>query len=148
MRRWTIWDEVQRMQEEMDSLFNLRQSNLPMLTNKQGINTYSAPLSDIIEKEDEIVYIMDIPGVEKKDIQLEVIGNRLEVKTEKKEEIKREAEGYIRYERSYGGFKRTFALPETADPNQVNATYKNGVLEITVKKKPDSKKEKKRIEVN
>ncbi|MFA5382903.1 MAG: Hsp20/alpha crystallin family protein, partial [Candidatus Micrarchaeia archaeon] len=112
-RNWTVWDELRRMQEEMDRLFDLNVQNVPLITsgNNQLMN-YSAPLSDVIEKENEIVYIIDIPGVEKKDIELEVIGNKLEIKTEKKEEIKREAEGYLRYERSYNGFRRSFILPE------------------------------------
>ncbi|MFA5382992.1 MAG: Hsp20/alpha crystallin family protein, partial [Candidatus Micrarchaeia archaeon] len=84
----------------------------------------------------------------KKDIELEVIGNKLEIKTEKKEEIKREAEGYLRYERSYNGFRRSFILPENADSSQIEATYKNGVLEITVKKKLGAKKEKQKITVD
>jgi HSP20 family protein len=148
-RNWTVWDELRRMQEEMDRLFDLNVQNVPLITsgNNQLMN-YSAPLSDVIEKENEIVYIIDIPGVEKKDIELEVIGNKLEIKTEKKEEIKREAEGYLRYERSYNGFRRSFILPENADSSQIEATYKNGVLEITVKKKLGAKKEKQKITVD
>lgn len=148
--RWTIWDELRKMQDEMDSLFDLSvSSNTPLLTGpKQEITEYSSPLCDVLEKENEMVYILDMPGFEKKDINIEIVNDKLIVKTHKKEELKREAEGYLRYERSYGGYKRVFNLPENLDKDKVNATYKNGVLEITLRKKEESKKDKKIINVD
>ena len=80
--------------------------------------------------------------MDKKDIDIEITDNNLEVKVEKKAEEKEEDKDYLRYERSYRGFYRSFPLPEDADKKGIKATYKNGVLEITVKRKPKAVKKK------
>ncbi len=74
----------------------------------------------------------DLPGMEKDDINVEIKDNRLTIQGERKNELEEEKEGFYRSERSYGGFCRSLALPENANIDDANATFKNGVLEVTI----------------
>lgn len=105
------------------------------------------PKVDIIEEKDEFLIKADLPGMKREDIKLEIEGNTLSISGEKKEETQQREEGYGHFERSYGAFQRTFTLPENVDPNSVNALYKCGVLEISLKKTGEKKSKAKEIEV-
>ena len=93
------------------------------------------PLVDIVENEDNFVLKADVPGLDKKDIKISVEDNVLSISGEKKQEKKDKQKGrYNFYERSYGSFQRSFALPENIDEKSINANLKNGLLELTLKK--------------
>jgi HSP20 family protein len=104
--------------------------------------------ADFDEKDDEYILHVELPGIEKEDILLDVVGNRIEIKAEKKE-IKHEVEdgGYCGYSKSYKGFARTLSLPEDAEGESIEADYKNGVLKIRIKKKEGAKKKRLNVEV-
>jgi len=91
---------------------------------------------------------VEIPGVDKKDINLSVTDTNLEVKVDKKQETKIAKKGYIRAERSYKGFYKSIALPTKILPEKTKATYRNGVLEVIIPKAEKKKKKTKRIRVN
>ena len=74
----------------------------------------------------------DLPGIEAKDVSISVLGNQLTIEGERKQEEKKEEKDYFYRELSYGKFSRTMTLPEGVDANAVKASYKNGVLEVTV----------------
>jgi len=90
------------------------------------------PLTDVIEAEKEVTITAELPGVEKKDVDLEITGNKLEIKVDT--ENRR--------------YHKTIDLPDDIDPDSVGATYKNGVLEVTVKKLEPTKPEGKKIDIN
>lgn len=93
------------------------------------------PKVDIVEKEENFTIHADLPGLEKKDIQITVEDGVLSISGEKKHEKKQKEKGkYHYYERSYGSFCRSFALPENVDEKQIQANFKNGLLELTLKK--------------
>lgn len=157
-RHYSIWDNMKRMQEEMDNMFDGFFSFEPFdsshmleapTTNNKSVANYARPQADFWENENEYVAKLDIPGCDKEDIKVGVTNNGLEVSVEKKHEIKHEdkKKGYFRYERSHAGFYRNFALPENADKDKVDATYKNGVLELKIPKKEIGYKDKKLIDV-
>jgi HSP20 family protein len=100
-------------------------------------NTFRTPVCDIYETDKEVIANIELPGVSKKDIKLNVSDNMLNVRAEKKYEKKDEDEkkGYRRYERSYSGFYRSFPLPLGVDENKVKANYKDGMLEVHMPKK-------------
>ncbi len=102
---------------------------------------------DIYEKDGDYHIEMDVPGFKKEDISLEVNDGYLTIKAEKNNEVKEEDEGknYIRRERSYGKYERSFYLGDL-DEDKVEAEFKNGMLEITVPKK-DIQTTKKTIEI-
>jgi HSP20 family protein len=92
------------------------------------------PRTDVRETEKEIVLDLEIPGIEKKDIKVEVKNNTLTISGERCEEETGEGIDYYRRERRYGRFERSFGLPDTVDEDKVNAQYKNGILKVTLQK--------------
>ncbi len=94
---------------------------------------------DVTEADGKYLVNAEIPGVSKDDIHVTIDGNRVSISAEVKQEKEvKEGERVIRCERSYGMASRTFSLDEEIDQNQVQAKYNNGVLELTLPKKPGS----------
>jgi HSP20 family protein len=93
------------------------------------------PAVDILETENELVLKADVPGVEMKDIEIQLENGTLTVKGERKFEEQEKNKGFHRMERSYGAFVRYFTVPETIDAEHVKAAYEAGVLTITLPKK-------------
>ena len=89
-----------------------------------------APAVDIVERQGEIVISADLPGIDQKDIDVEIHDGILTIRGEKKDETKTEEGGYCRCERTYGRFERSFALPVRVNADAVKASYKRGVLEV------------------
>jgi HSP20 family protein len=106
------------------------------------------PPVDIVETKSELVVKADVPGLEKDNFKVSVENNVLTIKGEKKLEYNEEDKehNYHRMERTYGTFTRSFTLPNTVDTKRVKASYKNGVLEVSLPKAEESKP--KEIEIN
>ncbi len=102
---------------------------------------------DIYEKDGNVTIDFELPGLDKKDINIELEGNNLTVfsKMQKDNEVKEE--NYYRCERSYGEFSRSFTIPEGIKEKDLNASYKDGVLKVTFPKIKEIEK-KKKIEVS
>jgi HSP20 family protein len=94
------------------------------------------PDVELKETPEQIVLEVDLPGMRQEDIDVSLIGNRLTISGRREERRRTENEQYFAYERQYGTFSRTFALPETCDPEQVKAEMRDGVLTITIPKRP------------
>lgn len=92
------------------------------------------PTADISEDENEYVIRMDIPGMEKKDIKVNFQDGRITITGERKMEEKEDEKDFIRRERYRGSFYRSFTLPETIKEDQIHASFKDGVLKLTVPK--------------
>jgi len=97
------------------------------------------PVVDIYDKDESIVIKADLPGVDKKDIHVDLKGRVLTLSGERSEEKEANDEGYYRKERAYGKFVRTFNLSSDVTPDKINASYKDGVLHITIPKAEASK---------
>jgi HSP20 family protein len=95
------------------------------------------PSFDIKETAQGFVFIADLPGVKQEDLDINLTGSRLTVTGKREPEERKEGENFFATERSFGGFSRTFSLPEGVDPNAVVAELKNGVLILTVPKVPE-----------
>jgi len=106
------------------------------------------PNVDVFETEGGYVLKAELPGVNKEDIKIDVSNNTLTIKGEKKFEERTEKDKYVRIERSYGSFTRTFALSDKVDSENIKAAYKDGVLEITLPKKEEAKPKEIKVEVN
>lgn len=100
------------------------------------------PAFDVKETKDAYVFTADLPGVDENDLELSVTGNRLTVSGRREEEKREENDRWYAYERSYGSFSRSFALPDGTDLDHVEAELKNGVLKVHVPKKPEVKPRK------
>ena len=92
------------------------------------------PAVDIVDNENEIVIKAELPGIDKKDISVDVEGRVLTLKGERSDEREEQKGNYSRRERSFGKFERTFTLPAEVDPALIKAEYKDGVLRIDVPK--------------
>ena len=105
------------------------------------------PTLDLGATDKEYTITVEIPGVDEKDIKLEIINDTLTISGEKKQEKEEKEKNYYRMERSYGSFQRVLSLPEDADQDKINATFKKGVLTVTMPRKALPKSDVKQIEV-
>ena len=96
------------------------------------------PRVDIKEEAERFVILADLPGVDPAQIEVNMDKGVLSIKGERKAELATENERYSRVERAHGVFYRRFALPESANPDGIAATGKNGVLEISIPKRPEA----------
>jgi HSP20 family protein len=101
----------------------------------RDISLATYPRVDIVEDKDTYRISADLPGLDKKDISVEIKNGVLAISGEKKEEkTDRDKNHYYHFERRFGSFRREFALPDHVDGEHVDARYANGVLELTLKK--------------
>lgn len=96
------------------------------------------PRVDIKEEPNRFVLYADIPGVDPKDIEVQMDKGMLTIKGERRGEAMIETENFSRIERRHGSFHRRFALPDSADPEKISATGHNGVLQISIPKRPET----------
>jgi len=100
------------------------------------------PSFEIRETDDAYVFKGDLPGVADEDLDISITGNRLSVSGRREAEVRDENERYFAYERAYGSFSRSFTLPEQVDSDRVQASLDNGVLTITIPKRPEAQPKK------
>ena len=147
LTRWEPFREFSAQQDRMNRLNRLfRESYGPEVPEEALTTTNYAPPVDIYEDEHNITLKLEVPGIDEKDIDVRIEGNTLIVRGERKIEKEEKEENFRRVERQYGEFTRSFTLPSSVDPGQVNANYVNGVLKITLAKKAEAKP--KQIKVN
>ncbi len=144
--KWDPFRDMLTLRDRMDRLF---EDSLARMRGAEEdvMQTTWSPAVDIYETADSLVIKAEIPGVDKNDISVEVKDNTLYLKGERKFEKGIKEENYHRMERSYGSFSRVFSLPTTVDQNKVKASYKNGVLEITIPKIEEAKPKQITVEV-
>ncbi|MEK0083829.1 Hsp20/alpha crystallin family protein [Benzoatithermus flavus] len=105
------------------------------------------PPVEVSETSTELKVVAELPGVDEKDVSVELQGDTLVIRGEKKAEEERKEGGYHLAERRYGSFSRALRLPCEIDADKVRATFKNGVLTITMPKPAELQRQPKRIEV-
>jgi HSP20 family protein len=121
---------LQRLNRILDEAF----SGLPFPEQGNVItSTWFAP-TDVSEDQNTLRITMELPGVEPNDVRLSLENNILTIRGEKKQQAEENNERVHRFERTYGMFERTFALPNTVDPEKIEARYENGVLFVTIPK--------------
>ncbi len=121
----SIWHEMRRMQDEMDKLtreFSPR--------NTQSNRSY--PAVNIWADEESAIITAEIPGVSKDELDINVTGDTLTLSGSRKPEDLPQGAKYHRQERNYGEFSRSIRLPYTVDVNKVKASFKNGILEVSL----------------
>jgi HSP20 family protein len=138
--------ELATMQERMNKLFE--DTLKPSARGEDGLSVANwAPAVDIYETDKEIVLKAELPEMQEKDISIKVEDNVLSVSGERKMEKEVKEENYHRIERSYGSFSRSFTLPQTVDRDTIKASYKDGVLKVTLPKKEEVKPKQIKIDV-
>jgi len=117
---------------EFDSLF--RDFGAPF---DESAERALVPAADIVEQDKAVEIRLDMPGVTPENIEVKLDGDVLTISGERKSDTKTEGKGWIRQERSWGKFTRSFTLPNTIDGAKPEATYKHGVLLVTLPKKDE-----------
>jgi len=136
--------------DEMDRLFDhfmkrnwLKPFSMDWPESMEAISsTIRAPQVDILQNDKEITVRAELPGVEKKDVDISLTEDSITIKSEKKSETKEEHGEYYRCEISQGVFSRTLPLPAEVDSENANATFKDGLLEIKIPKAREAKRRK------
>ena len=138
--RWEPFREIATLQNEMSRLMN----TFTGAGNGVAPRTW-VPAVDVWETENELVYALDLPGIPEDTISVELDEGALTISAERDRTQEETQDRFYRYERRYGTFSRTFGVPQGVTDSDVSAAYKDGVLEVHVKK-PEQPKPK-RIQV-
>lgn len=142
LTRWDPFRNINTLQDQMNRLFDTAFPARP----EEALTTW-APSVDIYETENELVLKADLPDIDEKDLDVRVENNMLTIRGERKFEQKVKEENYLRIERSYGAFSRSFSLPNTVNGEAIKAEYKNGVLTVSMPKRAEAKPKQVKINV-
>lgn len=136
---------LQQLQGEIDRMFNnffrgfsppfAGFGNIPSLRLPGMAEGVLKPTLDISSSDKEYTISVEVPGVTEKDVKIEVVNNNLTITGEKKQEKEEKDKNFYRVERSYGSFQRVLSLPEDAEQDKIKATFKQGVLSLTIPRK-------------
>ena len=143
-------DPFFRLQHEMNRLFDdaFVGFGLPAAFRREADEARS-PRIDLRDTDHAVEIEAELPGVDERDIDVQISDNLLTIRGEKKFERKDEKEGEYRVlERAYGSFSRSMTLPFAVDPDAVEASFRNGVLKLTLPKPPEAQARTKRIAIN
>ncbi len=143
---WGPFYELESIPNGMNKLFNLSFSRWPERETSL-MKSFISPAIDIVDTKDNIIVKADIPGMKKDDLEVSVERDTLVIKGEKKQESEVKEKDYIRSERFYGSFNRAIPLSTEIDTTKVSATYKNGVLELTLPKKEGAKPKSIKVDI-
>lgn len=145
------WNPFESFRREIDRMFDdfvggfgpapfrtLAREELPFV---------SSPPVDVVEKDDAFQITAELPGLDQKDVEVKCTDSTLTIRGEKNEEKEEKKKDYYVSERRFGSFQRAFRIPETVDPAKIEATFKNGVLTLTLPKTTEAQKRARKIDV-
>jgi HSP20 family protein len=152
------WHPFETLHREVDRLFDdfgrdfwrnpFRRSSFDIEPFwRREMKFVGAPAVDIAEKDNAYEITADLPGMDERNIEVNLSNGNLTIKGEKKEEKEEKKKDIYLQERRFGSFERTFGVPEAVDLDKIEAAFKNGVLTITLPKKPEAQKPEKKIDV-
>jgi len=133
--KWEPFRDLMAMQDRMTRLID--ETLTRIMKEEVGKGVWSPPV-DILERGNEVVFKMDLPGVSQNEIEVRVEENTLIVQGERRFIKEVLDESYIQIERPYGTFRRTFNLPRAIDQENVKASYKDGVLQVILPKRQEA----------
>ena len=133
------------IEELLDRAF--RGSGAPASDDQESRTTWLAPRVNVLEGDGDYTVTAELPGLDEKELKVELNDGRLTIEGEKKAERNDEASDFHLVERTFGTFKRTFQVPKDVNVDGIDASFKNGVLAVTLPKKEEAKKTVKKIVV-
>jgi HSP20 family protein len=142
---WKPFGELEKGRGEMDRLWDSFFETRPF--KQKGTPEAWMPSLDVSETKNEIVVKAELPGIDPKEIDLSLNDGVLTIKGEKRQEKEEKEADYHLVERSYGSFTRLVRLPEEVKEDKISATYKDGVLRVTLPKSEEAKKKEIKIKV-
>lgn len=135
--RWDPFRNINTLQDRINRLFDDAFPHTP--EREEDMVCAWRPMVDIYETEAGIVIQADLPGVEKENVSVEVKDNVLTIQGERRDDRAAEDENYYRRERTCGSFQRSFTLRHAIPPDQIKASFKNGVLKIEIPRPEEEK---------
>jgi len=135
--------EVSTLQDQINRLFNEAFDR----TSGEANLTAWAPAVDIFETEHSLVVKADLPDIKPEELDIRVENNILTIRGERKFEKKVDENNYLRVERAYGSFSRSFSLANTVNTEAIRADYKNGVLTLNIPKREEAKRKQIKVQV-
>src|SRR5437660_11277132 len=135
LARWEPFRGATSLQDHVNRLFN---DDFERRGEESSLTAW-APAVDIYETEHELVVKADLPEIDPKDLDIRVENNILSIRGERKFEKKVSEDKYLRVERAYGSFSRSFSLANTVNSEAIKADYQNGVLTLTIPKSEEAK---------
>lgn len=138
MRYQQAWPAQARIHDDLKQVFDRFLNNTDSADESAVVTSQWVPRVDIKEEGDRFVILADLPGVDPEHVEVLMDKGILSIKGERSSEVVEQSDRFSRIERRYGSFHRRFALPDTADADGITATGHNGVLEITIPKRPES----------
>lgn len=142
MTNWSLFREMDHLRREMDDLFRGVGSGSLETAFLPGVGTHRYPRINLSEDQENYYLEALLPGIDEKDIELSVTGNSLTLSGERVEVNTAEGQTWHRRERGSGKFLRAIELPSDIDGKKVSATYKNGLLTVTLAKAESAKPKK------
>lgn len=146
MNSITRWDPISNLANLHEQFSRLFEPGFSGRTDNSALTTW-APAVDIFETENELIMKADLPEISEKDLDVRVENNMLTICGERKFEQKVKDGTYLRTERTYGSFSRSFSLPNTVNTDAIKAEYKNGVLTVELPKRAESKPKQVKVSV-
>jgi HSP20 family protein len=152
-----MWQPFESLRQEIDHLFDDFGRGFwrpfgrslfaaePLFPREPTLATM--PAVDVVESEKSYELTAELPGMDEKNIEVKVVNGGLTIKGEKQEEKEEKKKDYYLHERNFGSFERSFGIPEGVDADKIEASFKKGVLTVTLPKKPEAQKPVKKIEV-
>jgi HSP20 family protein len=152
-----MWQPFEGLRQEVDRLFDDFGRGFwrpfgrslfaaePLFRREPALPTM--PAVDVVESEKAYEITAELPGMDEKNIEVKVVNGSLTIKGEKQEEKEEKKKDYYLNERNFGLFERSFGIPESVDADKIEASFKKGVLTVTLPKKAEAQKPAKKIEV-
>lgn len=154
MQAWRPFENLRREVDRLFDDFNLNPFHLPLRRPAFDLEPFwqadswvAQPAMDLVERDNAFELTAEMPGLDEKNIEVDVANGVLTVKGQKEEDKVEKKEDFRLRERRFGSFVRSVRLPETVDADKIEASFKNGVLKVTLPKKPEAQKPVKKIEV-
>ena len=141
---WKSFGEISRLRREMDDLFTriFGETSLSRI----GFGKWQ-PLVDVSETDTHLIVKAELPGINAKDVDVSITGDRLTIKGAKQQEKEEKEENYYRSERYYGTYQRVIDLPARVEEDKTEATFDKGILTITIPKVEKIKRKQVKIQV-
>jgi HSP20 family protein len=134
--------------QEVNRLFEELFQGFDMMPWGEGSQRGFTPRVDVSETDEAITVAAELPGMDQENIDISITGDVLTIQGEKKAETEQKEQNYYRVERSYGSFRRDIPLPQgVVNRDSCEATFKNGVLHITLPKRPEAQQLTRKIDV-
>ncbi|HEY3298687.1 MAG TPA: Hsp20/alpha crystallin family protein [Armatimonadota bacterium] len=142
--RWDPFRDLEALQENVNRLFQEQ-----IGPKREGALTRAwSPVVDVVEDQDKIVVKAELPGMKREDIDIELSGETLTIRGERKFEDQENKDNYVRVERTYGKFMRSFTIGVPIKAGEVKANYKDGILELTIPKAEEIRPKKVEVAVD